>query len=146
MIESSSENVPFPSPYWMTFCAWGRRDPHLGQVSNLLYGNSFETATRAFPCHLCVIPCISSQFWVASCTSRCNSYQALSFPVLINENASKTPKAIVTSICRSESSRKRLSGIPCRSRHAISDSISAACGFCFWIMSKDIFHVFITEW
>ena len=55
------------------------------------------------------------------------------------------PKAVVTSTFRSDSSRRRLSGIPWRSKKAISDSISAARGFRFLIRSKDIFHVLMIE-
>ena len=92
-----------------------------------------------------MLPCISSHFRVASCTSRCNSYPAPSPPALISENASKVPNAVVTSMFRSVCFLKRFFGIPCRSKTAISDSISAARALCLLISSKDSFQVRITE-
>ena len=89
--------------------------------------------------------CISSHFRVASCTSRCISYTDPPSSALISENACRTPNAVVTSMLRSASFRRRLFGIPCRSKTAISDSISAARGFCLLIRSYDSFHVLITE-
>ena len=121
------------------------RSSHIGQFSNSPIGNIFATAKKAFSCHFSVVPCISSQFRVASCTSRCSSYVRPPSPALINEKAFKVPNAVMTSTFGSVSNTRRLSGIPCRSKTAISDSISAARGFCLLIISKDIFHVLKIE-
>ena len=129
----------------MTVCACGRSDSHVFQSSNLPLGNICATTFNAFSCHTVISPRIFSHSRVASCTSRCISYPAPSAPALISENACKVPKTIGRSISRSVSFRRRLFGIPCRSRTAIRDNISAARGFCFLIRSKDSFQVLITE-
>ena len=108
-------------------------------------GKISATTNRAFSCHSWISPCISSHFWVANCTSRCISYLVPSTPALTSEKAFKVPNAVMVSTFRSALSLRRLSGIPCRSRTAISDSISAARGFCLLIKSKDIFQVLMTE-